>query len=180
MAANTRFLESARLAFDRERVLWSSLGIDELGDVRIAEPPGTGAPDVALPEHLAAVQDYETLFASVLVHSYALAESAAAARLAVDQRSCAGIEDWGTRLLTANDRGWKDVRGGLGGAVEVAVVRNAFAHGSRRLDEHAVARLRTAGVAQYSAGTRVGLGYPHLRGFRRRLVSLLEAGGIGQ
>ena len=176
----TRFLESARLAFDRERALWGSLGIAELGGVRITEPPDAGGHDVELRAHLAAVRDNETLFASVLVHSYALAESAATTRLSVDQRSCAGIEDWGTRLLAGNGRSWEDVRGDLGGAVEVAVVRNAFAHGNRVIDEHAEARLRKAGVTRHRTGSRIGLGYADLRGYRGRLVSLLRAGGVGQ
>ena len=45
------------------------------------------------------MKDDETLFASVLIHSYALAESAAADHLSADARDFAGIEDWGERLL---------------------------------------------------------------------------------
>jgi hypothetical protein len=52
-----------------------------------------------LTQHLAAVRDEETLLASVLMRSYAFAETAAAERLCCDARDFGGIEDWGTRLL---------------------------------------------------------------------------------
>jgi hypothetical protein len=60
------------------------------------------------------MQDEATLFASVLIHSYALGEAAAAEHLSVDPCTCCGIEDWGQRLLQAVDRDWSSVAGGLG------------------------------------------------------------------
>jgi hypothetical protein len=126
----TRFLESARLAFARERDLWASLGVG--AQVRISAPDGHY--NVAVHRHIDAVDDGETLHGSVLVHSYALAEPAAADRLAMDVRSLGGIEDWGARLLATNGRAWGEVTGALAGAVEVPMVRNAFAHGSRTMD----------------------------------------------
>ena len=170
----TRFLESARLAFARERNLWASLGIDE--QVRISA--ADGGYNVAVHKHIDAIDDEETLYGSVLVHSYALAESAVATRLAIDPRSLGGIEDWGTRLLSTNDRDWSEVAGGLAGAVEVAVVRNAFAHGSRTIDPSARARLLTAGARTRPAGSMVTLPYAQLREFRERLRSLLNVAGI--
>jgi hypothetical protein len=83
------------LAFDRERTLWTSLGIDEAEHVRISAPADQGYYNVTVPQHIDAVEDAETLHGSVLVHSYALAEPAAAARLSIDPRSFGGIEDWG-------------------------------------------------------------------------------------
>lgn len=174
----TRFLESARMAFARERNLWASLGIDEPEQVRISAPEDQARYSVALQRHIDAIDDAETLHASVLVHSYALAESAAADRLAMDPRSLGGIEDWGARLLSANGRDWTDVKGGLAGAVETAVARNAFAHGSRTLDAAARNRLLAAGAQTRPAGSRVTLTYTELREFRARLLSLLNAGGI--
>lgn len=173
----TRFLESARLAFARERDLWASLGIDDPEHVRISAPADRGRYNVALNKHIDAVNDAETLHGSVLVHSYALAECAAATRLGVDARSFRGIEDWGARLLDSTGRDWTDVNGGLAGAVEVAVARNAFAHGSRTLDPAALARLLAAG-ARRPSGSRVTLAYGELREFRARLLSLLNVGGI--
>jgi hypothetical protein len=174
----TRFLESARLAFARERSLWASLGIDEPEQVRISAPAGHGRYSVGLHQHIDAVDDAETLHGSVLVHSYALAESAVADRLAMDSRLLGGIEDWGARLLNANGRDWSDVKGGLAGAVEVAVARNAFAHGSRTLDVAARTRLLAAGAQTRPAGSHVTLAYTDLREFRARLLSLLNVGGV--
>jgi hypothetical protein len=173
----TRFLESARIAFARERDLWTSPSIEGTEQGRISAPEGHYK--VTPGRHIDAIDDAETLHGSVLVHSYALAESAAAEKLAMDPRSFGGIEDWGARLLDANGRDWSDVKGGLAGAVEVAVARNAFAHGSRTIDASARTRLLTAGARTRPAGSRVTLTHPELREFRSRLQSLLNMGGLG-
>jgi hypothetical protein len=146
--------------------------------VRISAPAHEGHYTVPLNKHIDALDDAETLHASVLVHSYALAESAVADRLTIDPRSCGGIEDWGARLLSTTGRDWSEVKGGLAGAVEVAVVRNAFAHGTREIDTAATKRLLHAGARTRPAGARVTLTYPDLREFRGRLLSLLNLGGI--
>ena len=72
----TRFLGSARLAFARERSMWASLGIDGPEQVRITAPEGHY--NVAVHQHIDALNDSEPLYATVLVQSYALVESAAA------------------------------------------------------------------------------------------------------
>lgn len=172
----TRFLEGARLAFAREVDLWSSLQIDHSVELSVSTGQGTYRVDVR--DHLQAVQDDQTLFASVLIHSYALAESAAADRLSVDSRTFRGIEDWGERLLQAEGHHWSDVTDGLAGAVEVAVVRNAFAHGNRRVDTRDEQRLRAAGLTTVTSGDQVPLDYGRLRIHRARLRSLLNSGGI--
>jgi hypothetical protein len=174
----TRFLESARLAFARERSLWESLRVEDPKGVRIAAAAHEGNYNVELKKHLDAIDDAETLHGSVLVHFYAIAEHAAAGRLGTSSRSFQGIEDWGARLLKLGGSDWSAVKGGLAGAVEVAVVRNAFAHGSRTIDAAGAARLFTAGAATRPEGARVTLPYPQLRQFRGRLMSLLRAGGI--
>ena len=159
--------------------MWPSLGIERAEQVRVSAPEGHY--NVALPGHIEAIDNAETLLhGSVLVHSYALAECAAADRLATDPRSLGGIEDWGARLLNTNDRDWTDVDGGQGGAAEVAVARNAFAHGSRTIDAAARARLFAAGARVGPAGSAVTMTYAELREFRGRLQSLLNASGIGR
>jgi hypothetical protein len=175
----TRFLESARLAFAREENLWTSLELSDRDDVKISASSPNGRYTVGLPQHVAAVQDEETLFASVLIHSYAFAQSAAGAHLGIDSYACGGIEDWGARLLDGATRSWTDVRGGLAGAVEVAVVRNAFAHGSRTINEQAAKRLAAVGITSRPCGSFVNLTYVHLRGYRARLLSLLTVANIG-
>jgi hypothetical protein len=174
----TRFLESARIAFLRERAAWE--GVENPAAVRVASAAFQASYRVGLDQHLAALDEGEMLYASVLLHSYALCESAAADRLRLDPRDTAGIEDWGARLLRAAGRDWTEVKGGLGGAVEVAVVRNAFAHGTRTIDAGAHARLSAAGAQTRNIGARVTLTYPWLRGYRNRLLALMRAGGIGE
>lgn len=175
----TRFLESARLAFARERNLWARLEIATTDDVRLSAPAGQGIYKVRLSQHLAAVQDDEILFASVLIHSYALAAFAASDRLGVASRDLGGIEDWGARLLATTNKDWNDVNGQKAGAVEVAVVRNALAHGSRIIDQSAAVRLAAVGVSRYTVGDAVTLSHDDLREFRARLLSLLNIGGVG-
>ena len=149
----TRFLESARLAFARERNLWTSLEIE-------------------------AVEDEDTLLGAVLVHSYAIAEAAAGDRLSILTRDVGGIEDWGTRLLATTGETWESLKGGKAGAVEAAVTRNAYAHGARSLDHNSARRLRAAGLTHVNAGDPIVLDYRKLKTLRGRLRSLLGAGGI--
>lgn len=172
----TRFLQGARLAFARENNLWTSLQI--VGPVQLAISEPKGKYQVGLADHLAAVRDAESLFASVLIHSYALAESAAADQLSMTARDFGGIEDWGQRLLESEGKAWPHLRAGLAGAVKTAVVRNAFAHGTRVIDEAAERRLRAAGVMNIPAGTVVSLTYDSLQGCRECLRHLLNLGGI--
>lgn len=175
----TRFLESARLAFARERNLWASLELRSAEDVKLSTARTHGSYKLALTQHLAAVRDEETLLASVLMHSYAFAETVAAERLGCDARDFGGIEDWGTRLLATTGATWDSLHEGVAGAGEVAVVRNADAHGGRRVDELAARRLRAVGKAQPNAGDAVVLDYPTLRVLRGRLRALMFLGGIG-
>lgn len=176
--ALTRFLESARVAFARERNLWHSLELADPEAVKITTTTGTRRYEVALSTHLAAVDDEVTLYASVLIHTYALAEAAASKKLGIDSRSAGGIESWGKLLLSSHGRTWSGVFDGEAGAVEVAVVRNAFSHGTRIIDGGAEARLAAAGASPRAAGDAVGLTYEELRVYRDRLRSLLRTGGV--
>ena len=173
----TRFLESARLAFARERTLWQSLELANREEARLKVRVGKGWYKTRLDQHVQAVLNEEILYASVLIHSYALAESAAMDALALT-RASGGIEDWGCRLLSQAGADWASVKDGEAGAVEVAVVRNAFAHGTRRIDTLASKRLTVAGAPHRSAGTQVTLSYEELRTYRGRLASLLNEGGL--
>jgi len=172
----TRFLEAARLAFAREAELWTSLETVEPVTLDVTTSKGRYRVDVA--DHLTAVQDDETLLASVLIHTYALAESAAVDHLSIGARDLGGIEDWGDRLLASENRSWRDLQDGLAGAVEVAVVRNAFAHGQRTIDASGERRLRAAGVSSWSAGDSVSLTYDQLQVYRRCLRHMLGLAGI--
>lgn len=176
--ALTRFLESARLAFARERSLWHSLELAEPDAVMITSMNGASRYEVSLSQHVSAVDDEVTLLASVLIHYYALAEAAACAHLNIDARGAGGIEAWGSQLLVANKRDWTDVLDGKAGAVELAVVRSAFAHGTRTVDASGEARLLAAGAPALSAGDRVTLTYREVIRYRDRLKSLLRFGSV--
>jgi len=89
-----------------------------------------------------------------------------------------GIEDWGERLLRRNSKGWQEVLDGFAGAVETAVIRNAFAHGSRSIDDGSSRRLLAAGATPRAAGDAVTLNFEELLQHRSRLKSLLRTGGL--
>ena len=84
----------------------------------------------------------------------------------------------GKLLLSSSSRDWTGVFDGEAGAVEVAVVRNAFTHGTRTIDDGAEARLAVAGASPRTAGDAVNLTYEELRVYRDRLRSLLRTGGV--
>ena len=110
----------------------------------------------------------------------ALAETAASERLGGDARDFGGIEDWGRRLLATTGSTWDVLKGGVAGAVEVAVVRNAYAHGGRRIDESAANRLRAVGMTSPARRDLVALDYATLKAFRGRLRTLMDPGGVGR
>lgn len=176
--ALTRFLESARIAFERERNIWHSLELSDREAVLITTRTGARRYEVSLRDHIGAVDNEVTLFASVLIHTYALAEDAACRHIGLDSRTSRGIETWGKQLLDAYGRDWTGVLDGEPGAVEVAVVRNAFAHGTRTIDDPSAARLAQAGSPLRSPGDSVNLTYEELRLYRDRLRSLLRTGGV--
>ena len=176
----TDFLESARMAFAREQQLWNSLTVVGAEDIWIRSAAKGSKHRLEIADHLAAIRAEDVLHASVLIHTYALAEGAAAHHLGVDQRGVGGIEEWGKQLLDAADSSWDAVYGGLAGAVEVAVVRNTFAHGCRHIDGASARRLAKAGATALVEGDPVTLSYRRLQAYRRRLKRLLHAAGIGQ
>lgn len=176
--ALTRFLRSARVAFARERQIWDGLQIENRDDVEIAVREGQSTYRVSLEQHLSTIHDQETLHASVLLHSYALAESAACGLVGLDTRSAGGIEGWGSKLLKQRGSDWAEVKGGKPGAVEVHVVRNVYAHSARTVDADAIERLAQAGHTAWAPGHTLSLSYEDLEEYRARLRSLLRVGGV--
>ena len=160
--------------------MWDSLGLRDPEGVEISAPVDQGTYRVDLTKHLSAIRDDETLFSSVLIHSYALAESAAVLHLGLGPSPAPKIEVWGEQLLQTLGNGWADVKGGQGGLVEVAVLRNSFVHGSRTIDQKGADRLVHSGIRSRPPGSAVTLGYTALREYRCRLLSLLNHGGVGR
>lgn len=178
----TRFLNSARIALAREHKLWTALEVSNQEDIELAVPSGVRNYKVSLGHHLDAVADLQTLHGAILIESYALTEAAAARTLGLDTHTnLGGIESWGKDLLVANARGWEDLKlGGKSEIVEVAVVRNAFAHGTRAIDESSSRRLIDAGSPPRAVGSVVTLDYEELCVFRDRLRGLLRVAGVDQ
>lgn len=173
----TRLLESTTIALRREVFQWQGL---ELADVRSARLKVVNPPskyEVALDQHLAAIQDLRPLYEMVLVYSYALAEGAALVSLSSDSRQTGGIEYWGGRILANSRQEWDKVKGGKAGAVEVAVARNCVAHGGVLVDAIAASRLAAAG-SPLGEGHAFVLTYELLDEYRARLRSLLRLGAI--
>lgn len=184
----TRFLESGRIAFARERDLWAGLELVNPDDVKLNVPPegkttGRGY-RIDLPSHQASLADEELFHAAVLLHTYALTEAVSHEVLALRGATFGyGIESWGLALLQSypgpeGPRGWSKTLP-EGELVETAVHRNVFAHGQRHLDERSVARLNRAGRTTWKTGDVVPLAYDTVRAHRARLRQLLRDGGLG-
>jgi hypothetical protein len=171
----TRFLHSAHLALQREAQLWSGLELAAPEQVELLGRHGASSYSVALADHISAVGDDESLYSAVLFSSYAIVEATASDRLGIDSRELGGVEDWGSRLLKQVSKSWDDVFDGCAGAVEVAVTRNALAHGSRVIDHGAANRLLQAG-SSWVEGAMPALDYDSLQSYRSRLRSLLRQG----
>lgn len=175
----TRFMESARISFHREARLWQSLELQKPDEIKVHVNDEKSYYAVTLEQHCQAVNDDWLLFGLVLVASYALAEAAAAEKLGVaNMADVGGVEAWGKSLLDRAGSKWSDVKDGKKGAVEVAVVRNAIAHGDRTYSQSAVNRLTIAGVASVKVGDPIVLTHPVLKDYRARLKSLLRAGTV--
>jgi GAF domain-containing protein len=171
----TRFLNSTRIAFARERALWQNLEIADRSAARIHTASGLARYRVSLDDHVSALDDEQLLHGAILVYSYTLAESQVADFLRLDTRDLGGIEDWAGRLLRRIGRTWGDVLDGKAGLVEVAVVRNTLAHGVRRMDQRGINRMTAAGSAfGWAVGEPVEVSADGLRLYRDRLRSLLR------
>ena len=176
----TRFLESARIALARESDLWGSVEVTDSASVSIRSNQEGMTYQASLEQHRQAAADSWLLHASILLSYYALAEGAAAEKQGIDDAAAiGGIEVCGQRLLDAAGSSWQEVKGGKGGAVEVAVIRNTIAHGERHYTQRGVNRLKVAGVeTPAAAGNPIELDYPSLHEYRARLRSLLRLGQV--
>lgn len=83
----------------------------------------------------------------------------------------------GWKVTRPSGKNWDAVLDGRAGLVQAAVVRDAFAHGTRRIDATAAARLNAEGIVANDADP-VELDYEAMRLLRDRLRSLLRVGGL--
>lgn len=175
----TRFLESSRIAFNREELLWSSLEVREKKELSLVTTEGPSTYSVELSDHLKTLRNHDVLFSLVLGATYALAESYGRLKLGLgdDQDLAGGIESWGKKLLDTTGHDWSKVLGGLAGIVEVSAVRNAYAHGARTVNQKMVNRFTAHSlVCPWSLGDEVSLTYELVETYRARIKSLMRIG----
>jgi len=173
----TRFVSSVRLALARETQLWSSLELEEDSPAVIDTTLGTSQYRVNLDAHLNAIKDEHLLCAMALLYSYAVAEAAVAEKLGRETDALGQVEARGRELLVAATRDWADVLDGKTGIVEVAVVRNALAHGCSTYEQRHHNRVASAGHAPtWNVGDPIILTFETLKSYRSRLKSLVRMG----
>lgn len=83
-----------------------------------------------------------------------------------------GIEAWGTRILTDLGRDWSYVEAEKAGLVEVAIVRNAIAHGETDVTQSMVNRVNIVGGSlPWNIGSPIRLDIARVKEYRHRLRS---------
>lgn len=177
----TRFINSARLALNREHRLWCTLEIEDEAAASLRAQLGTSDYRIGLDAHRNALNDEHMLCAMALLFSYAIAESAAAEKLGKETDDLGQVESWGQTILSNASRDWLDVLGGKAGIVEVTVYRNAIAHGATNFEARHVNRLKGASsVPMWKEGDPIVIDHELLKNFRARLKSLLRMGEVEQ
>lgn len=169
----TKVFFSTRIAIDREAALWRSVEIARRDDVTLEVIRGQRTYAVDLNDHVRVLSDEHPLCALVLSLSYALLEAHARDRLNTAKLE-GGIEGWAKKLLDAHGRDWADVFGGKQGLVEVAVVRNALAHGATITQEIHQRFADDGGVCPWPVGMVIRLDFETTNVFRDRLRSLIR------
>lgn len=136
----TRFLECSKIAFQRELSIWNSLEVPDLMELKLVTSNGVSQFKLPASDHIETLQDEDLLNFIVLTYSYSLCEGYARVKLGLGEsdRLNSGIEKWGTCLLKQTGNSWTEVLGGRAGLIEVAVVRNFIAHGSRLVGQTTV------------------------------------------
>jgi len=173
----TRFLESARIAFGREEVLWASLEVQEKDRLSLVSAKGPSTYSILLSDHLSTLRDDRVLLSLVVGASYGLLEAYGRLKVGVgdDDGLSGGIESWGKRLLETTGHEWGDVLDGLAGILEVSMVRNANAHGLRKVSQSMANRFASSGLpCPWSVGDDIQLTYESVDKYRARMKSLMR------
>jgi hypothetical protein len=173
----TRFIESTRIVFSREELIWSSLEIPNKKDVILTTKQGPSTYTVALQDHLDGIRDTHVVHSIALVASYALVESFGRIKLHLSDNDelKGGIESWGKDMLATAGHTWSDVLDGLSGLLEVSVIRNALSHGLKTVNQSMVNRFASQSMtAPWGVGDKIEITYANLDKFRARLKSLMR------
>ena len=175
----TRFLECSKIAFQRELRLWDDLEIDDPSTIRLSTQTGLSRFALTADQHIETLRDEELLYFIVLTYSYSLCERYARIKLGIAEhdRLTGGIENWGEQLINLTGNSWSGVLGGKSGIIEVAVVRNFLAHGTKVINPATISRFSSAGVTcPWTLGENILLTYEKVEEYRSRLKSLMRYG----
>lgn len=191
----TQFLALSDHVLLSQQDQWRALPIPDKQNVRILRKDGPYTFETNGATYEAILSDRHVLASVVLLNSYALVESAVrqiygvlAADAAVTTPMLVhirantmsignllkngGIETWGTQVLTDLGRDWSYVETQKAGLVEVAIVRNAIAHGEADVTQSMINRAGGSGASlPWSVGIPIRLDIALLREYRNRLRS---------
>ena len=175
----TRFLHSSRIALNREAALWNTLQLSAPENVGITTPSlgGVGSYEVTVAEHVAALQDFETMSGLVLLGSCSLAEALTRLRLGVDKLDRSGIETWGNEALQRNNRSFADLGDNCGVLVEAYVARNIYAHGQSVWSQNDVNRVANSGGTPPPVGARLEVAN-RLEAYRQAIKQYMRLTGM--
>lgn len=197
----TRLQWSGSIAFDAEidraRTLPGSAA-----ERQVERTEAGGTYRTSIENHLVTLSDRGLFHALLFLRSHALLEShAKLIRFMIDtgdwspisqlpseglldtieeNRLIGGIAVWSNDLVERTGQSWDLVYGGASGLVEVALIRNAIAHGQRRCGPKLRKRFAEAAIAcPFAEGDELNLSFERLHEYRGRIRSFCRVIGDG-
>lgn len=191
----TQFLALSDHVLISQQEQWRALPISDKHAVKILRQDGPYKFETDGATYEGILSDRHVLASVVLLNSYALVESAvrqvygllapdttvvtpflsqirAGGTSISDILKGGGIEAWGTQVLADLNRNWSYVETQKAGLVEVAIVRNAIAHGEADVTHSMVNRATTSGATlPWAPGVPIRLEIARVKEYRHRLRS---------
>lgn len=191
----TQFLALSDHVLISQQEQWRALPIPDKHAVKIVRQDGPYKFETDGATYEAILSDRHVLVSLVLLNSYALVESAVRQVYGLlepdmsvstpllrkirahttsigDVMKNGGIESWGTQVLTDLGRNWSYVETQKAGLVEVAIARNAIAHGEADVTQSMVNRATGSGATlPWAAGTSIRIDIARVKEYRHRLRS---------
>jgi hypothetical protein len=198
----TRFQALIDYSLETSATLWQGLPVKDRDQVTIQRTLGQSRFACPGNQFLPMLQDRHTISSLLVLSSYALIEGhieevldymvtagvvgiqivddvRAGTQTAKTFIASGGIETWGTSLLLQLGRDWGNVHDGCGGIVEVAIVRNALAHGARTVTQSMINRVQqNGGALPWAIGAPIRLDLSLVRTYRDRLRSFARVIGF--
>ena len=142
----TRWWNCMLTAAARERSYWIGAGIKEPKSTELILSHRSNSKfRISVDNYTAVLNDPSMTASLALLMSWGLLEQRGRRALRLnDSDQLPQIEDWGRRVLAGRDATWSQVFGGRKGLVEVAVIRNAVAHGNHRITQRMLNRVQVS------------------------------------